>query len=438
MAIWSNEITELDRLYASFKGNLPDIVREMEQLLKTDDPIVVLLYSRRCLEVIITDLCETELNRPRKTEPLKGIIDKLNSEEKVPGHIITSMISLNSMSNYGAHPKDFDPEQVKPVLNNLAIIIRWYLKHKDFKIVSKVEPKESAEERSVRSEPDQEKIVVRTTTNPLYGLILRWTGIVILILLGAGVVIPEIIRYGIEKSRANDPVYDPDKTYFTDQRDNEVYSEVTIGNQTWMGENLRAVTLNDGTPIHLEKDDKLWETQTTPSYCWYENNRKKYGGTYGALYNWYAVNTGILCPVGWHVPSIDEWIELINFVGDSVDYGENDDYVETGDDMIHLLKFAGKKLKEVGIDHWSYCDTIYSTDNYGFRALPGGNRNVYGPFWGIGEEGCFWSSTESEWNKGNACNVEVHYNNSGVTGLQHYKQFGMSVRCIKDKPPGNQ
>jgi hypothetical protein len=44
-----------------------------------------LLYSRRCLEIIVTDLCECELKRPRKTEPLKGIIDKLHREEKVPG-----------------------------------------------------------------------------------------------------------------------------------------------------------------------------------------------------------------------------------------------------------------------------------------------------------------------------------------------------------------
>jgi TolB-like protein/cytochrome c-type biogenesis protein CcmH/NrfG len=93
-----------------------------------------MLYSRRCLEVIITNLCECELKRPRKTEPLKGIIDKLNREEKVPSHIITSMHSLNSLSTYGAHPKDFDPEQVKPVLSNLAIIIKWYLRYKGIEI----------------------------------------------------------------------------------------------------------------------------------------------------------------------------------------------------------------------------------------------------------------------------------------------------------------
>ena len=119
MAIWSAEIKELDTLYASIKGQLPGLEKELEQLIKSDDANVIMLYSRRCLEVIITDLCECELKRPRKTEPLKGIIDKLHKDEKVPSHIITSMHGLNELSTYGAHPKDFDPEQVKPVLINI-------------------------------------------------------------------------------------------------------------------------------------------------------------------------------------------------------------------------------------------------------------------------------------------------------------------------------
>lgn len=134
MTIWSGEIKELEILYESFKGNLPNLGKELDQLVKTQDANVVMLYSRRCLEVIITDLCECELKRPRKTEPLKGIIDKLNSEEKIPSHIITSMHSLNSLSTYGTHPKDFDPEQVRPVLNNLSIIIKWYLKYRESRV----------------------------------------------------------------------------------------------------------------------------------------------------------------------------------------------------------------------------------------------------------------------------------------------------------------
>lgn len=96
--------------------------------------------------MIITDLCECELKRPRKTEPLKGIIDKLHKEEKVPSHIITSMHGLNELSTYGAHPKDFDPEQVKPVLNNLIIIIKWYLRYRDLHITGNLKSEEKRHE----------------------------------------------------------------------------------------------------------------------------------------------------------------------------------------------------------------------------------------------------------------------------------------------------
>ena len=142
MPIWSIEIKELEKLYDSLKGQLPDVEKELVQLIKSEDANVILLYSRRCLEVIITDLCECELKRPRKTEPLQGIIDKLHKEEKLPSHIISSMHGLNELSTYGTHPKDFDLEQVKPVLVNLDIIIKWYLKYKETGTDIKVKPSE--------------------------------------------------------------------------------------------------------------------------------------------------------------------------------------------------------------------------------------------------------------------------------------------------------
>jgi len=77
MTIWSAEIKEIEVQYQSLSGRSPDLEKELSQLLKADDENVILLYSRRSLEVIVNDLCEKELNRPRKTEPLKGIIDKL-------------------------------------------------------------------------------------------------------------------------------------------------------------------------------------------------------------------------------------------------------------------------------------------------------------------------------------------------------------------------
>ncbi len=142
MPVWSPEIKDLESLFASLKGQIPDLEKDLLHLIKTEDENVALLYSRRCLEVILTDLCENELKRPRGTEPLKGIIDKIRKEKVIPANIITSMDHLNSLSAFGTHPKDFDPEQVKPVLNNLAVIIKWYLRYKEPQITLKAKDKE--------------------------------------------------------------------------------------------------------------------------------------------------------------------------------------------------------------------------------------------------------------------------------------------------------
>jgi TolB-like protein len=156
MKIWFNEIKELENLNESLKGQLPELEKELKQLISTEDENVVLLYSRRCLEVIVTDLCECELKRPRKTEPLKGIIDKLNSEGKVPSNIATSMHGLNSLATYGTHPKDFDPEQVKPALGNLAIVIKWYIRYIGTRGISVI-TEDNAKEQKIQGSEKRER-----------------------------------------------------------------------------------------------------------------------------------------------------------------------------------------------------------------------------------------------------------------------------------------
>ena len=182
MAIWSAEIKELERLYESHKSQLPDLEKELERLIKAVDENMVLLYSRRCLEVIVTDLCEFELKRPRKTEPLKGIIDKLHKEDKVPSHIITSMHGLNELSTYGAHPKDFDPEQVKPVLINLDIIIKWYLKYKGTGTDIKTKPAEA-----IRKDIKSAESVKKSITIPKKSLIGLVSVLILLIVIAVAV-----------------------------------------------------------------------------------------------------------------------------------------------------------------------------------------------------------------------------------------------------------
>ena len=146
MPIWSAEIKELEKLCESFQGKLPDVEKELEPLIRTDDANVIMLYSRRTLEIIITDLCECEFKRSRGTEPLKGIIDKMKKKKKIHAHIIASMHSLNDMSNYGTHLKDIDHEQVKPILVNLDIILKWHLKYKHIKANRKSEAEEVKDE----------------------------------------------------------------------------------------------------------------------------------------------------------------------------------------------------------------------------------------------------------------------------------------------------
>jgi TolB-like protein/Tfp pilus assembly protein PilF len=171
-------------------------------LVKADDENMALIYSRRCLEVIISDLCINELKRPRKTEPLKWIIDKLSHEEKVPANIIASMEGLNSLSTFGAHPKDFDPEQVKPVLNNLATIIKWFLKYKNSQAIG-ITITTDSKVKTTDKEPDVEKRIDAEELNPKSKkkMIILFSGILLITVVVIGLLFVFNIIGGEEDSK---------------------------------------------------------------------------------------------------------------------------------------------------------------------------------------------------------------------------------------------
>jgi len=191
--------------------------------------------------------------------------------------------------------------------------------------------------------------------------------------------------------------------------DGQKYKIVKIGNQWWMAENLIATKYNDGTHIPLVTDVTAWSKLITPGYCWYANDSIAYSNPYGALYNWYAVNTGKLCPTGWHVPTDAEWTVLSDYLG-----GTN---------------IAGSKLKEIGTTHW-LSPNSKATNEIGFTSLPGGNRNFDGTYYNLGYYGYWWTSTE--YSSTNAYNRYMFYNNSSIIGFSHLKKYGFSVRCVKD------
>jgi uncharacterized protein (TIGR02145 family) len=189
--------------------------------------------------------------------------------------------------------------------------------------------------------------------------------------------------------------------------DGNTYKTVTIGTQTWMAENLKTTKFNDGTLIPLVPLYDKWQVLSTAGYSWYENNAAS-KNSYGALYNWYTVNTGKLCPKGWHVSSDAEWTILTNNYG--VEYE------------------AGGKLKEAGTSHWQEPNEG-ATNEGGFTALPGGNRGFNGAFGDKGEFGYWWSSTGS--NSAEAWYYYIGNNGSWVKRLSFgNKHCGFSVRCI--------
>jgi len=186
-----------------------------------------------------------------------------------------------------------------------------------------------------------------------------------------------------------------------------VYHTVKIGDQCWLKENLRSTKYNDGTSITIVTDGTTWASLTTPAYCWYNNDYATYGSVYGALYNWYTVDTEKLCPIGWHVPSDTEWIQLTDYLG-----GEN---------------VAGGKLKEAGTEHWPV--NIGGTNESGFTALPGRYRNL------ISFEPCpvgcarWWCSTEFDI-YGSAIGIMGSGADLDIGYLE--KKLGQSIRCVKD------
>ena len=192
--------------------------------------------------------------------------------------------------------------------------------------------------------------------------------------------------------------------------DGNIYTEVTIGTQVWMVENLKTTKYNDGGDIPNVVDNIGWGTLQSPAYCWY-NNDSTFKNPYGALYTWYAVNTTKLAPTGWHVPTLNEWSTLFSYLG--------------ADDA------GAGKLKEAGFTHWNSPNS-YATNSTEFTGLPGGLRyDGAGTFGGnMGQWGMWWLTDENSssdgWYFGLGYNTpyDIYHAN---------KASGMSIRCIRNQ-----
>lgn len=204
-------------------------------------------------------------------------------------------------------------------------------------------------------------------------------------------------------------------------RDGNRYNTVIIDNQEWMTQNLRTSHYANGDSIPQVTDRGEWADLSTGSWTYY-NNDNYFVTHYGKLYNWYAVNDSRgLCPVGWRVPSDDDWKMLEQQLGMSE--SELQRMGTRGSE-----EQIGGKLKSTDRQLWREPNRGASNES-GFSGLPGGNRSETGGFDGIGSMGLWWSSTEA--GSGMAWMRLLSHDNANITKLYSDKRYGFSVRCFQ-------
>lgn len=215
--------------------------------------------------------------------------------------------------------------------------------------------------------------------------------------------------------------YGEDLTFITPVADVEghVYKTVLIGNQIWMAENLRATRYNNNTPIMEVTDTTTWKAELTvhtPAYCWYNNNAAN-GATNGALYNWYVVSDGNICPQGWHV-------------GTESDFQALELYLGLPADSVNLWGWRGTGIAtHLKSSQWDGDNTS------GFNARPSGYRAwVNGKFSGMGELTYFWTGTDDAINHKPQLSWYRRMDSSisWIYKATTEKAGGKSIRCKKD------
>ena len=211
--------------------------------------------------------------------------------------------------------------------------------------------------------------------------------------------------------------------------DGNTYNTVQIGNQCWMKSNLRTTRYADGTTISMGTS-----TSTTTPYRYAPNNDTNSVAILGYLYNWTAAMQGAnpsstnpslvrgACPVGWHLPSYAEWLQLRDYVADQSEY-------LCGDTVTNIAKaLASPTGWNASTITCAVGNDQRSNNATGFSAIPVGfYYNTYG---NIGSKTFFWSSTE--YNTNNSSLVGLNFDSPNLGYYYGNKGNGMSLRCIHD------
>jgi uncharacterized protein (TIGR02145 family) len=184
--------------------------------------------------------------------------------------------------------------------------------------------------------------------------------------------------------------------------DGNFYPSVNIGNQTWTQKNLNVSKYRNGDPIPQVTSPTQWANLTTGAWCWYGNDSLNYS-QFGKLYNWYAVNDPRgLAPQGWHVPTLAEWLYMI-------------------DTTLGGFAVAGGKMKS--ISGWNQ-PNVGATNSSGFSAISTGYRDNMGNFQGVGIDAYWWGDPIDTSKFG------IFNGSASISLNQYQKQWGFSTRGI--------
>jgi len=187
--------------------------------------------------------------------------------------------------------------------------------------------------------------------------------------------------------------------------DGNVYQTVKAGNQVWMTENLKVTHYRNGETIPMIKEPKQWDALTTGAWCDIANDPAK-AKVYRHFYNWYTVaDQRNVCPTGWHVPSENEWIELLTFLA-----GEKLSPFKTSAVIPVATKSINASLFKVLPEDFRGWDLECSHVGYG--------------------GGGWWTSTSASPEM--AYLHGVNYDTASKNRLEGRKRFGYNIRCIKD------
>ena len=211
------------------------------------------------------------------------------------------------------------------------------------------------------------------------------------------------------------------------------YETVQIGEQCWFAENLRAENYRNGDVIPADLSPAQWSNSTQGALATYgQGEGECYTASpdgdacdeewslneFGRYYNWYAVTSDSgLCPISWHVPSDEDWMQLEQFLG--LIWTGNDDEIWMGDDQ-------GQRLKST----YGWQNNGNGTNETGFEGLPAGGRTYFGSYGSAGGSGYWWTSSELD---PNSAWLRTLYSEEDRIGrFANFKVEGYSIRCLKD------